>query len=674
MLWSTLMSRLQPPRPARPATPTSVRPSTRRAPAPGILSLDIPPPAVRTAAPGAPAAALALAAALLAHAAPAAAQPAPAAAPASQAPIVVTGSRAPQRIDQALAEVTVIDRAQIEAAGARTVTELLAQQPGLQSWAVGGEGKATSVSIRGLEARHTLLLVDGVRLGSATLGLPSFESLPLESVERIEVVRGPLSALYGSDAVGGVVQVFTRRGAPGVRAAALAEAGGEGRRALGAVLRLGTADAGSGAAGAVDAALQLRALRSDGISATNPRVPFGAFNPDRDGLDQDSASLRLGLALPAQWRLEARALHSRGESRYDDGPGADARAGLLAEVLALQASGPVRPGWRSSLQLARSRDELDTRATASAFTPLGVTATVQRQLTWENTLATRAGTLLLLAERTEQQVRRPGAAYSVGQRRIDGLALGLSGSAGAQHWQAALRRDRNSQFGSPATGSLAWGLDLAPQWRASASAGTSFVAPSFNQLYFPNFGNPRLLPERGRHGELALQWRGEGQGLRAAWFANRIRGYITAGPAPANIPRIVAEGLALSWDAVQGPWQLAASADFTDPRNRSAGTANFGRLLPRRAEQALRASAERRVGAWQFGGTLRAVGSRFDDAANTLPLPGYAVLDLRAQVALAPQWRLALALENAGAQRHETVYGYNQGGRRVLATLRWGVD
>jgi vitamin B12 transporter len=604
---------------------------------------------------------------------PASAQPAPSTATASAGPpIVVTGTRVPQRVDQALAEVTVVDRAQIEAAGSRTLTELLALQPGLQSWATGGEGKATSVSMRGLEARHTLLLVDGVRLGSATLGLPSFESLPLESIERIEIVRGPLSALYGSDAVGGVVQVFTRRGAPGLQPAALAEAGSDGRRVLGAALRAGTAGSAAASPGAVDLALQARALRSDGFSATNPRVPFGAFNPDRDGLDQDSASLRLGLALPAQWRAEARALHSRGESRFDDGPGADARTGLLAEVLALQLSGPVTAQWRSSLQLSRSRDELDTRATASAFTPLGVTATTQRQLAWEHTLATRAGTLLLLAERVEQQVTRPGAAFAVSARTIDAFAAGLAGSAGVHHWQAALRRDRNSQFGRPGTGSVAWGIDLTPAWRATLSAGTSFVAPSFNQLYFPNFGNPRLLPERGRHAEAALQWRGEGQALRAAWFGHRIRGYISSGPLPANLPRTVVEGLALSWDGSAGPWQLSASGEFLDPRNRSAGTANFGRLLPRRAEQTLRLSAERGWAGWTVAGTLRAVGPRFDDPANALPLAGFVVLDLGLQRQIAPGLRLALKLDNAADQRHETVYGYNSPQRRWLATLRWG--
>ena len=131
--------------------------------------------------------------------------------------VIVTATRTPTRVDQALGDVTVIDRGQIEQSAGKTLAEWLGQQAGVQFWANGGQGKPSSVSLRGLEARHTLLLIDGVRYSSATLGTPTWENIPLESIERIEIVRGPLSGLYGSDAVGGVIQIFTRQGKDGLQ-------------------------------------------------------------------------------------------------------------------------------------------------------------------------------------------------------------------------------------------------------------------------------------------------------------------------------------------------------------------------------------------------------------------------------------------------------------------------
>jgi len=573
------------------------------------------------------------------------------------ATVVVTAARGAERVDRALAEVTLIERAAIEAAAGRTLAELLATTPGVQSWSHGGHGKAASVSLRGLEGRHTLLLVDGVRHGSATLGTPSWDNLPLDAIERIEIVRGPLSGLYGSDAVGGVVQVFTRRGTRGFVPQAQVTAGSLGYREAAAGARFGGER--------IDGALRLQHREVDGFSATNPRVPFGNFNPDRDGFAQSSLSARLGADL-GDWRAEASLLRVRGVNRFDDGPGVDTRTRMHNEVLALSLGGPLAAGWHNTLRLARSTDELDTLASASPWTTLGTIGTVQRQLSWEHRFATPLGTLLALAERLRQQVERPGVPYAVSQRTIDALALGLNGEAGAFGWQASLRRDRNSQFGHETTGSLAGGWQLSPALRAVASAGTSFVAPSFNQLYWPGWGNPDLRPERGQHRELALVWNQGPLSGRVAYFDNRIRGFISAGPVPVNIPRARIDGLGASLDAALGAWTLAAAVDSLDPVNVADGT-----QLPRRARESARLSADWRGGGWTLGGSLQAQGSRYDDAANTRRLPGYATLDLRAERQLARDWALGLRLDNAFDRGYETVLGYNQPGREGFVSLRW---
>ncbi len=575
--------------------------------------------------------------------------------------VVVTGSRTPQRVDRALAEITVIGRALIEAAAGRTLAELLAAEPGVQFWSNGGLGKIASVSLRGLEARHTLLLIDGVRHASATVGTPSWDNIPLDAIERIEIVRGPMSGLYGSDAVGGVIQIFTRSGQAGFHPDASATVGSHGYGELAAGARFGT--------GVFDGSLRLQHRRTDGISATNERVPFGSFNPDDDGFEQTSVSGRLGVRI-GSWRAEAALLKSQGTTHYDDGPGVDSRAELRSEVISAQVSGPLTSGWRTAVRLARSTDEFDTLASASAFTDLGTTGTTQQQLSWENQFNTALGTALVLAERVEQEVERPGEPFAVSERAITGIGLGLNGEAGAHGWQASVRRDRNSQFGNQTTGSLAYGLQVTPQLRVTASFGTSFTAPSFNQLYFPGFGNPLLQPEEGLHREIGLRWSQGVHEVRIAAFSSDVRGYITPGANPTNANADI-EGFTLSVRTEWEGWRLLAGGELIDPSNSNPNNANFGRQLPRRAKEVFRLHAERRFGAWTLGASMLNSGARFENASNSTELPGFTVWDLRADWALARDWALGLKLNNVVDRRYETALGYSQPGREAYLTLRW---
>jgi vitamin B12 transporter len=584
----------------------------------------------------------------------------PAASPLEQ--VVVTATRTPTRVSDAVAEVTVLERDDLERATGRTLAEVLARQPGLQVSSNGGLGKTSGVFIRGLEARHTMLLVDGVRLGSATVGTPSFDNLPLPAIDRIEIVRGPLSSVYGSEAVGGVVQVFTRRGEPGLVPNAFATLGTNRSMQVGGGLAFGQ--------GALDGAVQVVHTGTRGFSATNPNARFGVHNPDLDGFRQTAGSLRLGWQLSQDWRIEGMALESEGETQYDDGPGADSRAKLRNAVQSLSVTGRVTDRWRTRLAYGRSTDVYDTLSSASAFTPLGATRTEQTQLGWENTFATPLGRLLALAERIEQRVSRPGQPYSVGDRTIDAIGLGLAGESGRHAWQGGMRHDDNSQFGGQTTGSLGYGFALTPALRAGASYGTSFVAPSFNQLYFPGFGNPTLQPEEGRHAELSLRWTTGTQTLRGAWVDNRIRSYIPSGPLPVNVPNARIDGLVVSWEGRWSGLVAAASFEHLDPRDTTEGP-NQGRQLVRRAKDALRIGADWSLGEYSFGGTLSAFSERFEDTANTLRMGGFTTLDLRADWRYDRAWILGLRFNNLAGKVYETAYGFNQPGREMFITLRW---
>ena len=586
-----------------------------------------------------------------------------AATPSSSDSVVITATRTPVQASAVITEVSVLQREDIERSTGQTLAQLLSQQAGLQFNSNGGLGKSSAIFVRGMEGRHVLLLIDGVRHGSATLGTASFDNLPAEAIERIEIVRGPLSSLYGTEAAGGVIQIFTRGGREGFHPNAHVGMGSHDYRSGGLGAAFGS--------GAFSGNVQLQHLRTDGFSSTNERVPFGSFNPDDDGFEQNSVSANLRWRLGADWNVGARALASRGLNDYDDGPGAQASAKLRNDVLSLDARGRVTGAWHTTLRVSDSVDRLDTVRSASQWTTFGPIRTQQRQWAWENTLDSGVGQWLLLAERLHQQVSKPGDNYVLTERTIHALAVGLSGSAGAHSWQASWRHDRNSQFGRENTVNLGYGLALSPAWRLTASGGTTFIAPSFNQLYWPRFGNRNLRPEEGKQAEVGLRWQGDGQQAGVQVYQHRMRGYISAGPLPQNVPRARFEGVSLHYDGSFAGWDLNASADYTNPRNVTENSPNFGKLLPRRAQRMAKVGVSRSVGAWSAGASVAAFSHRFDNAGNTVRLPGYGTLGLHARWQFAPGWALQANLNNVTGKQHETALGYNQADREAYLTLRW---
>lgn len=566
---------------------------------------------------------------------------------------VVTATRTETRADELVSDVVVVTREQIEASTARTLAEVLARTGGLQASANGGRGKQSSVFTRGTENRHTILLVDGVRLGSATAGTPSWDAVPVEMIERIEILRGPASALYGSEGVGGVVQVFTRKGREGFHPYAAVTLGSERHRTAGAGV--------SGGEGRFGYAFGVQRTRERGFSATNERVPFGNFNEDDDPFEQDSANASVNYDLGRGWSVDAGALYADGVTWIDDGPGFDSRTAVRAFTGHARISGRPLDRWRTSLRFAQGND---TANSIVASWP-GEFKTEQQEWTWENQIDTAAGVVLAGLEQRRQKVDA-STAYTVDERTIDGVYAGLNGSSGIHSWQANLRRDRNSQFGGATTGFAGYGVRLAPAWRASVSYGTSFVAPSFNQLYFPGFGNPDLQPEKGKNYDLALTWAQDGQEVKLVRFDNRIRGFMTNTTLPQNIPRARIDGWTLGYTGDFGRLALRASLDLLDPRN-----AVTGERLPRRAKEQASVGVDWTQGAWRFGGNVLAAGERFDDAANTQRLGGYATVDLYADWQFASDWSLQAKVNNLGDRDYETAYGYNQPGRAFYLTLRW---
>ena len=567
---------------------------------------------------------------------------------------IVTATRSESRAGAVLADVTVIGRDDIERNSGRTLAELVARVAGVQMSGNGGLGKNSSIFIRGTESRHVLLLIDGVRVGSATAGQANFDNIPLESIERIEVLKGPASALYGSDAVGGVIQIFTRKGQPGFAPYGSVTLGSAGRREVSAGL--------SGGSGDVTYSLGAQTLRETGFSATNPKVGTG-YNSDRDGFSQDSLNASVDWKFAPGWKLDARALYADGENNYDSGSVSsfDTRADLQTKVYGMGVEGQLTGNWKSRLAYGKSEDNSTNRTSAipSSFN------THQNQMSWLNEVATPLGKVLAGLERVEQRVSGT-TTYTVDKRTTDSVFVGLNGETRDHSWQLNLRNDDDSQFGGATTGFVAYGYKFTQNLRSHVSYGTSFKAPSFNTLYFPGFGNPSTQPEKGRNSEIGLAYALGEQEFKAVYFDNKIQGFITSLPVVTNIPRARIQGWTLSYEGQLGNFAVRTALDLLDARNTVTG-----QKLPRRADQQLTAGIDYTTGAWKLGATALAASERFDTIANTTRLAGFTTVDLHADYAFSKNWSLQARVNNLNDKVYQTAQGYNQQGRAAYLTLRY---
>lgn len=574
-----------------------------------------------------------------------------------EAAVVVTATRIPTRVNEVIADVTVIDRETIEQAGPATLPELLARQPGLHIADNGGRGKSASVFMRGTSSTHALLLVDGMPLGSATTGQPSLHNLPLSQIERIEILRGPASSLYGSDAIGGVIQIFTKRGAGPARVTAYVGVGSNGTR---------EAQAGvSGSSGPFAYNFSAAHYTTDGFNvAADPQrfniVNSSLPNPDEDGYRNTTFTGRLVYEIAKGHELGATILEGKSRNWFDrGGPTVDAYNNDKTRAYGVFLKNRLTDIWTSELRWGSSEDWSESFAPGRSLF-----ATTQVQWTWQNDLRLPVGRLMLALENTVQEVDST-TAYAVKRREVESAILGYQGNVGAHSWQAALRRDDNSQFGAHTTGSLGYGYRLGEAWQVRGSIGTAFKAPSFNQLYFPGFGNATLKPEKARNREIGLHWTEGGQHASVTRFDNRITDLIVGFPV-ANVGKARIEGTSLAYGFVYGAWLFDAGLDLMKPINEDTG-----KRLQRRPAEMLKLAVTYSPGDWKVGGEANAVGRRYDTATEGRPMGGYGVVNLFAGKTLSRDWSLEGRINNLFDREYENAWAYAVPGREIFVGLRY---
>ncbi len=575
--------------------------------------------------------------------------------------INVTANRTAITADQTLASVTIITQDEIKASQSRDLTTLIDGLPGVTISNNGGLNKSTSVRLRGTGSNHVLVLIDGIRIGSATLGLAAFQHIPLDHVERIEIVRGPRSQLYGADALGGVIQIFTSKGSSGHKMRAEASYGSH---------NTVTGSIGiSGMAGNTDYSLSLSHRKTDGFNALKNN------NPDKDGSENQALAAHLSHRFGSGLKATVNLLRSKGNSDYDSawGPANSYDNDFLQQVVTGKFEYSPNDWWDTYLSLGESRDET-TNFTNNTFTSFFETK--RKQINWQNDFMVGESGLMTIGLDFLRDTVDGSSDYSVNERDNTGLFVQYQTEFGPNSLIVGLRRDDNESFGGHNTRNIDWGRDLSNDLRVTAAYGTAFRAPTFNDLYYQDpwgsNGNPNLTPEESRTLELGLEGRQDWGNWDLRLFQTDIEGlidWVEIAPwtyQPQNINEARIKGVEASTHTQLADWKLSANLTLLDPRN-----SNTNKLLIYRSEQTLRVDITRAFGKTEVGASLHARSHHYSDVDNTRRSGGFGTVDLKASHRLGEEWIIQGKIQNLFDRDYETIRTYNTGGRELFVTITY---
>lgn len=591
---------------------------------------------------------------------------------------VVTASRVSTAITDVIADVSVIDRETLDRAGQSSLRDLLSRQPGVQIVSSGSYRSSTGVFLRGASSSQTIVLIDGIRVGSATLGTAAFENIPLARIERIEILRGAASALYGPDAVGGVIQIFTKAPTEALELNANLGFGSDGQQQAGASIR--------GSAGAVGYSLGVSREKARGISAiSNPAS--ASYNPDADGFTSNSIDAKIVAKINRDHALTLSLLRSETEYQFDGTPfpnplgltklTSDARSKPKLGNATVKWDAQWLPQWKSTLTLGVSDDKSVSdyyRISDGAAAGSSRFNTSRKQFAWQNDIALDKDVLSLLIENRSESVDS-STAYTVSQRDIRSALVSYALNRDRWNALAVIRNDKNSQFGSFDNWALSGGYRLTEALRAVASAGTSFQAPSFNQLYFPGFGNAALVPQKNRATEAGLKYQKSNVTVGAVVYHNNIQGFIIPST---NVQSSLAvlRGVTLSADVQAGASSYSLSYDYADPRSYSSIPASNDLRLVRVAQNVLNARISHRLGAVSLFGELKLSSDREDNNLTFTgrdKLAGYGLLNVGMDWKVQKNVSLLARINNLTDARYMLANTFSVPGRNAFVAVSWSM-
>ncbi len=586
---------------------------------------------------------------------------APVFADAALTPINVTASHGAPVAFAGVPEI-VIDRAEIDRLQASSVMDLLQNRAGVNLTNLGGAGQPTSISLWGQPASQTLVLVDGVRIGSLTAGSAYLENLPLSMIQRIEIVKGPRSGQYGADAMGGVIQIFTRQSDQPFTPSFAIGGGSHHRFKTSANL--------SGRSGAIDYSLGASHDGTGGFNAFTDTTgsPYAVNQPDADGYRNNSAQGRLGYTGANGARIAAHWLGTHAFNDYDGSSYGGNQRQSNQQTFGLDGALAKVGLWQLRGSAGRNIDRQTNYYNGAYVSEFN---SQQDSFSLANDFAFQSGLLTLGADRLNDRITS-STQYTATSRHNNGLFAQYATELAGVSIQTAVRRDSNSQFGTANTGSVDLSWQFMPSLALTGGYGTGFHVPSFNYLYYPGYANPNLKPERSRTARIGLNWQGDaGWHSSLTTFRTRTQDLIASTASTGYIPYNInqAQSLGTEWQLgwKNTDWSVNSSATWISAVDRQTGLS-----LPRQPKWSGRIDLDRNFGNWQGGMTLRGQTATHESTASQINA-GFVTADLRLAYAWTPRWHLEASLNNVLNKHYQTAFDYNQAGRTVFFTLRYGL-
>ena len=571
--------------------------------------------------------------------------------------VVVTAARIAQPISDVIGSVTVLTHEEIQRRQVQSVQDLLRGEAGISIANNGGLGKLSSMFVRGTEADQVLVLVNGVRVGSATAGTTRIEFIPVDQIERIEIVRGPRSSLYGADAIGGVIQIFTRD-AEGLSVSA----GGGSHETYNTSASFGMK--GENAWVSVSG----NYIESQGFNSCRASFAGGCFTdePDDDGYRNTSGSFRTGYRWGDQAEVEASALYASGHTEYDGDFSNE--TDFTESVYSLKGRVAATSAWDLTLQLGLSQDDAEDFYNGTYSSTFD---TERRSASLQSDWTVATGQVLTLGFDYLDDRVDSSTPYDEASRDNTGVFGQYTGRFGDHEVLASVRSDDNEQFGSHTTGGLGWKWFAADYIAFHLAWGSAFLAPNFNDLYYPGFSNPDLKPEESDSVEFGISGTAAGTSWSFTAFETNTDDLIAFDLTtflPQNISEARIRGIEAQARTQLDNWSFGANYTHLDPRNRDDGF-NRNNLLPRRAEDAGRIYISYGTERFSVGTMVNIVGSRYDNLANTTKLDSYTSVDLVAERRFGAGWSVQGKVANAFDEDYETAAFYYQDGRSYFVTL-----
>lgn len=570
--------------------------------------------------------------------------------------VVVSATRTEQRLSDVLADVTVVDSEAITRSGFNSVAELLARQPGIQMTSTGGSATTTNVFVRGASTQYTAVYLDGVRMDSqVTSGGVTWQGIPLALIDRVEILRGSAAAVYGSDAVAGVILLTTKKGEGGWSPYVGVGYGTHGTY---------RADAGmSGAANAWDYSLAIVREGSQGFDA-QPEKPLS----NDEGYGRTGINASVGLQINTAHSLRLHATQSKTHSDYvPSALGKDHQYHRAMATLGAAWHVTWTPHYQSTWSVSTSQDKY-TLQPSGDFT----NAKLHNYL-WQNEFSLAAGQKLTAnLERREDSLVNPSVQSSAKQtRHQNALALGYGIALGQHSLQLNARRDIDSEFGGHNTAAAAYAWNFAQGWSAAASTGTSFRVPTLYQRFYKN-SDATLQPEKGRNKEVSLRWRQGDNHFSATAYRNKLHNMIKYSKEGTqefyrNVDRAVLEGITLAGAYRTGAFKWHGSVDFQNPKDETKN-----HLLERRSKRFMTLGVDTTLAGAEVGAEVYAASRRFNSLSETeMSLAGYTLLHLTASKQITKDFTLSARVDNVFDRDYTLAKGYATAGRTLFVGLKW---